>query len=257
MVSSLIALFEDSTEQCTHLGIAFDNPIESFRNDMFDGYKTGAGMEPALVEQMDPVEEACRALGVVVWSMDRWEADDALATAAVRFADEVAQVRIMTPDKDLGQVLDDAKIVQVDRIRQKVIDEAAMTARRGVPPASIPDYLALVGDTADGIPGIPGFGEKSTATVLAHYGTVEAIPTYDREWQVKVRGAKRLATNLAEARDDAILYKKLATLVTDVPLPQTLDDLRWRGADPAQWNAWCDAVGASDSLRRRPRLRKA
>ncbi len=255
VVSSLIALFEDDAEKCTHLGIAFDNPIESFRNELFDGYKTGAGMEPALVEQMDPVEEACRALGVVVWSMDRWEADDALATAAVRFATDVEQVRIMTPDKDLGQVLDDGKIVQVDRIRQKVIDEAAMTERRGVPPASIPDWLALVGDTADGIPGIPGFGEKSAAAVLAHYGTVEAIPQYDREWQVKVRGAKRLATNLAEARDAAILYKKLATLVTDVPLKESLDDLRWAGADPAQWHAWCDRVGASESLRRRPRLR--
>jgi 5'-3' exonuclease len=255
VVGSLLTLLEDRDEGCTHLGIAFDNPIESFRNELFAGYKTGAGMEPGLVAQMDPVEEACRALGVVVWSMDRWEADDALATAAVRYAPEVEQVRVMTPDKDLGQVLSGRHIVQVDRIRRNEIDEDALRTRRGIAPASIPDWLALVGDTADGIPGIPGFGEKGASAVLARYGCIEDIPELARDWDVDVRGAKRLAGNLAEQRGDALLYKKLATLVTDVPLSESLSQLEWTGADPAAWTAWCDAVGATESLRRRPRLR--
>ena len=167
VLRSTLALFTDDTEQATHVAIAFDNPILSFRNELFDGYKTGEGMEPLLVAQMDLVEKACAAMGVVVWSMDRWEADDALATGAVRYASEVEQVRIMTPDKDLGQCVTGRKIVQVDRIRSRMIDEEGVKTQRGVAPKSIPDYLALVGDTADGIPGLPGFGAKSTATILA------------------------------------------------------------------------------------------
>lgn len=251
VVSSLISLFEDPDEQATHVAIAFDNPIVSFRNDLFDGYKTGEGMEPALVAQMDTVERAARALGVVVWSMDRWEADDALATAAWRFADQVEQVRIMTPDKDLGQCLRGDQIVQVDRIRRKTVNEAALRERRGVGPASIPDYLALVGDTADGIPGLPGFGEKGTSTLLGEYEHIENIPADTAAWAVKPRGSARLAATLAERRDDALLYRKLATLVDDVPLPQTLDQLRWRGAPRREFLAWCDEVG-SNSLRNRP-----
>jgi 5'-3' exonuclease len=254
VVASILQLLSDPAEAATHVAVAFDNPIESFRNDLFAGYKTGEGIEPALRAQFDSVEAGVRALGVVVWSMDRWEADDALATGAVRFAPEVDQVRVMTPDKDLGQVVTGERIVQVDRMRAKVIDEAALRARRGIGPESIPDWLALVGDTADGIPGIPGFGEKGAAAVLARYGTIEAIPAQAREWQVQVRGAMRLATNLAERRDDALLYKRLATLVRDVPLPESLEDLRWRGAPRPAWDAWCEEVGAEE-LRARPRLR--
>ena len=182
VVSSIIALFEDPEERATHVAVAFDKPIESFRNDMFDGYKSGAGMEPALVAQMDTVEDAVHALGVTVWSMDRWEADDALATGAKKFRDQVEQVRIMTPDKDLGQCLVGKRVVQVDRIRRRTIDEAAMRERRGVAPASIPDYLALVGDTADGIPGLPGFGEKASSSLLGRYGHIEAIPGDTAAW---------------------------------------------------------------------------
>ncbi len=160
----------------------------------------------------------------------------------------------MTPDKDLGQCLTDPRVVQVDRMRGKLIDAAAVKERRGVEPASIPDWLALVGDTADGIPGIPGFGEKGAGAVLGHYGTIEAIPTLAHQWEVKVRGAKRLAGNLAEQRDDALLYKKLATLVTDVPLPQTLDDLRWKGPTEA-WGSICERLGASDLRGRVPAAR--
>ncbi|MEX1363659.1 MAG: 5'-3' exonuclease H3TH domain-containing protein [Nannocystaceae bacterium] len=251
VVSSILSLFEDPEELATHIAVAFDNPIESFRNEMFAGYKTGEGMEPALVAQMGPVEQAVRALGVVVWSMDRWEADDALATGARRFADEVDQVRIMTPDKDLGQCLRGERVVQVDRIRRRTIDEAALRERRGVAPRSIPDYLALVGDSADGIPGLPGFGEKASATLLGRYGRIEDIPADTAAWEVKPRGAARLAATLAERRDDALLYRTLATLVEDVPLTESLEDLRWRGAPRREFLAWCDAVG-SDRLRSRP-----
>ena len=230
VVSSLIGLLDDPDEQVTHIAVAFDNPIESFRNEEFAGYKSGEGMEPAIVAQFDLVEEAVAAIGVTVWSMDRYEADDALATAAKRWRDEVAQVRIMTPDKDLGQCVTGNRVVQVDRMRRRVIDEDGVVAKNGVPPASIPDWLALVGDTADGIPGVPGFGAKTAAALLSRYGTVEAIPPHSVHWDVKVRGAMRLASTLNERREDAALYKHLATLVEDVPMSETLDDLRWQGA---------------------------
>lgn len=249
VVAAMIALLRDEAELATHVAIAFDNPIRSFRNDLFAGYKTDEGVPPELLAQFDEVEHATRALGLVVWSMDRFEADDALATGARRFRDQVEQVRVLTPDKDLGQVLDGTRIVQVDRVRNKVIDEAAMRARRGVAPESIPDLLALVGDTADGIPGIPGFGEKSAAALLAHYVHLEAIPDRAAEWAVTIRGAARLAETLAARRDDALLYRTLATLRDDVPLAEELDALRWRGTGP-EWDAWCGAADA-DELRAR------
>lgn len=239
VVASIRALLEDKDEQATHLAIAFDNPIESFRNDLFDGYKTGEGMLPALKAQFDLVEAACRACGVVVWSMKEWEADDALATAATRFASSSVQARILTPDKDLGQCLDGERIVQVDRIRRKVITETTMRERRGVAPASIPDWLGLVGDTADGIPGLPGFGEKSSATLLARWGTIERIPDRDADWDVKIAGAPRLAATLSARRNDALLYKRLATLVRDVPLRETLADLEYKGAPRKAFEDLC------------------
>ena len=251
---SLIALLNDDREQCTHLAVAYDNPIRSFRNDLFDAYKSDEGVPPEISAQFDLVEEATAALGVTVWSMNEWEADDALASGAAKYVDQVDQVRIMTPDKDLGQCLTDPKVVQVDRMRDKLIDAAAVRQRRGIDPDSIPDWLGLVGDTADGIPGIPGFGEKGAAAVLSRYKTIEAIPTLADAWDVNVRGAKRLAGNLAERRADALLYKKLATLVTDVPLPQSLEDLRWKGPT-ADWAAMCERLGADD-LKTRPPSRR-
>lgn len=250
VVAATFALIDDPNERATHIAAAFDNPIRSFRNELFDGYKTEEGMLPELLDQFDAVEEGMAAMGVVVWRMDRWEADDALATAATRWAGDVEQVRILTPDKDLGQCLHGTQVVQVDRIRSRVIDEAAMLAQRGVAPASIPDYLALVGDTADGIPGLPGFGEKSAAALLHRYGHLEDIPTDEARWEPAVRGAARLGATLRERMDDAKLYRKLATLVTDVPLRESLDDLRYRGVAPG-WDAWCDAIGAGDTLRAR------
>jgi len=251
VASSMLALLDDPEEQATHLAIAFDNPVRSFRNDMYDGYKTEEGVDPALLAQFDGVEEAMRAMGLVVWSMREWEADDALATAASRWGDDVEQVRILTPDKDLGQCLRGTRVVQVDRMRKRVIDEEALLATRGIAPASVPDYLALVGDTADGIPGIPGFGERTAAALLRTYGHLDAIPPNAREWRVDVRGADRLATTLATRVKDAVLYRTLATLVKDVPLAETLDDLRWRGVRADRFDAWCRQVRASDSLRER------
>ena len=230
VLSSLIGLLDDPDERVTHLAVAFDNPIESFRNEMFAGYKSGEGMDPAIVAQFDLVEEAVAALGVTVWSMDRFEADDALATAARRWRNDVAEVRIMTPDKDLGQCVTGNRVVLVDRIRRRVIDEDGVRKKHGCGPASIPDWLALVGDTADGIPGVPGFGAKTAAALLAEYETVEAIPPLSANWRVNVRGAMRLAATLKDNRTEVALYKELATLAEDVPLSQTLEDLRWRGA---------------------------
>ena len=207
LIDSLRYLLADSSEAVTHIAIAFDNPIRSFRNDLFDGYKTEEGVPPELLAQFDAVEAAVRALGVVVWSMDRWEADDALATAAARWRDQVEQVRILTPDKDLGQCLVGQRVVQVDRMRQRVIDEDALLAARGVKPASIPDWLALTGDDADGVPGVPGFGAKSAAAVLAKFEHLENIPDDPRAWPPAVRGAERLARTLAGARPEALLYR--------------------------------------------------
>ena len=229
LIGSLLTLLDDVDEAVTHVAVAFDNPIRSFRNRLFDGYKTEEGVPADLLAQFTPAEDATAALGVVCWSMDEWEADDALATAAHRFRDEVDQVRILTPDKDLGQCLEGTRVVQVDRVRRKFIDEAALRERRGVAPASIPDLLALVGDSADGIPGIPGFGEKTAAAVLARFEHIEAIPDDPRTWPESIRGAARLAATLAGRRADAMLYRELATLRRDVPLAESLADLRWSG----------------------------
>ena len=243
VVASLIGLLGDSEERVTHLAVAFDNPIESFRNDLFDGYKTGEGMDPAIVAQFDLVEKAVAALGVTVWSMRRYEADDALATAARRWRDEVAEVRLLTPDKDLGQCVTGNRVVQVDRVRRRILDEDGVVARHGCPPASVPDWLALVGDAADGIPGVPGFGAKTAGRLLSRYATVEAIPKHASAWRVPVRGAPRLAARLNAMSADVLLYKRLATLATDVPLAETLDDLRWRGAPRARFQRCADALG--------------
>ncbi len=245
VVQSLLALLTDADERCTHLGVAFDNPIRSFRNDLFAGYKSDEGVPPEIHTQFDEVEAAVRALGVTVWSMREFEADDALATAAARFAPQVEQVRILTPDKDLGQCLSGDRVVQVDRIRQKLITEATLRADRGYGPTSVPDFLALVGDTADGIPGIEGWGEKSTAQVLAAYPHLEDIPPSVAGWQVKPRSAEKLSAALQHQRADAQLYRTLATLRTDVPLTETLADLEWRGAPRKEFEAWARRVGAT------------
>ncbi len=251
VLTSLIYLLDDAEESATHLAVAFDNPIESFRNELFAGYKTGEGMDPNIVAQFDLVEQAVAALGVTVWSMARFEADDALATAARRWRNDVAQVRILSPDKDLGQCVTGNRVVQVDRIRKRVIDEDGVYAKHGCAPASIPDWLALVGDSADGIPGVPGFGAKTAAALLTRYRTMEAIPRVSAHWDVKLRGAMRLAATLHEMRDEVALYKTLATLAEDVPLAESLEDLRWRGAHRTRFEALAKTLGGVPA---RPRL---
>jgi 5'-3' exonuclease len=233
----------------THLGCAFDTVIESFRNELFAGYKTGEGMDPLLLAQFPLAERACEALGIVTWPMRDVEADDALASAAARLRDDpsVTRVLVCSPDKDLTQCVRGERVVSFDRRKQETLTEAGVLAKFGVPPASIPDYLALVGDTADGIPGIPRWGQKGAAAVLLRYGHLEAIPDDAAAWDVSVRGAAALAQNLAAQREDARLFRTLATLREDVALtpPATVDALRWKGADTAALGALCAELGIS------------
>jgi 5'-3' exonuclease len=252
LLSTLVSLLREPG--VTHVACAFDHVIESFRNDLFAGYKTGDGIEPDLLAQFHPAEQAVAVLGVVVWPMVEFEADDALATAAHRLRDApgVEQVVICSPDKDLSQCVVGTQVICRDRLRRVDRDEAGVVARFGVPPASIPDWLALVGDTADGIPGIPGFGEKSAAAVLAHYGTIDRIPDEAARWEVAVRGRDRLASSLRDRREEAALYRRLATLRTDVPLAEGLAHLEWRGARRPELEALCREIGFEGLLTRLP-----
>lgn len=216
----------------THIACAFDHVIESFRNDLFPGYKTSEGVDPNLLAQFPLAEEAVSALGVVVWPMVEFEADDALATATVRFKNKktVEQIVLCSPDKDLAQLVSGSRIVCWDRRRDIVLDEAGVLEKFGVRPQSIPDWLALVGDAADGYPGIPGWGAKSTVAVLSRFEHIESIPDDPRRWGLSVSRAARLAESLARRREEALLYRQLATLRQDVPLPEKLGDLKWQGA---------------------------
>jgi 5'-3' exonuclease len=217
--------------EVTHLGCAFDTVIESFRNELFGGYKTGEGIDPALWAQFPLAERLTREMGITTWSMIEFEADDALATAAARaeIDPRVDQVVICSPDKDLAQCVRGERVVCWDRMRDRVYDEAGVAEKFGVAPAAIPDLLALVGDTADGIPGIEKWGMKSAAVVLARYGRIDLIPDDAASWDVPVRGKSALASTLSASRDDSTLYRTLATLRTDVPLAESVDDLRWTG----------------------------
>jgi 5'-3' exonuclease len=255
LLATLVSLLRE--DGVTHVACAFDHVIESFRNELFAGYKTGEGIEPDLRAQLHPAERAAAALGVVVWPMVEFEADDALATAAVRLGGDpaVEQVVVCSPDKDLAQCVVGRRVVCRDRRRGEDRDEAAVVTRFGVPPASIPDWLALVGDSADGIPGVPGWGEKSAATVLGRYGRIEAVPDDPAAWDVAVRGRDRLAASLRGRRDDALLYRRLATLRTDVPLAEGLADLEWRGARRVDLEALCREIGFEGLLARVPRWR--
>ena len=236
----------------THAAVAFDTVIESFRNALFAGYKTGEGIDPDLWGQFPLAERVTRALGIVTWSMIEFEADDALATMAARAARDarVERVLIVTPDKDLAQCVDGERVVGFDRHRKLVLDAAGVVAKFGVPPAAIPDYLALVGDAADGIPGVPRWGAKSAAALLSRFGTIDQIPDDPRAWGVPVRGAEALAQSLATQREAAALYRELATLRLDVPLAESVDELAWRGADRARLTALCAELGDDSILER-------
>jgi 5'-3' exonuclease len=232
----------------THVGCATDRVIRSFRNDLYPGYKTEEGVPSELLAQFPLVEEGIEALGMVLWPMVEFEADDALATAAARFAGEADMVYVCTPDKDLAQCVTN-NVHLLDRRRRIELDEAGVLAKFGVPPALIPDYLALVGDSADGYPGIPGFGDKTAATVLGAFGTIEAIPASG--WHLPVRGGDKLARVLDERRTEALLYKQLATLRRDAPVHESLADLEWRGARP-ELARFCARHGLDDVLSRVP-----
>jgi 5'-3' exonuclease len=242
----------------THVACAFDHVIESFRNDLFPGYKTGEGIEPELFAQFELAEQATHALGIVVWPMVKFEADDALAAAAARWKDapDVEQVVICSPDKDFSQCVIGKRVVCYDRRRQILRDEDGVVAKFGVLPESIPDYLALVGDSADGIPGISGWGAKSTARVLAHYRHIEDIPDDERQWNLAMKGIKRLADNLRDHREDAKLYRVLATLRTDVPLSEKLHELEWKGARQTALESLCQELDETELLERVHRWRE-
>jgi 5'-3' exonuclease len=251
VLGSVLGMLEQGA---THVGVATDHVVESFRNDLWLGYKTSEGMDPELLTQFPMLEEALRALGVTVWAMVEVEADDGLASAARVARDDprVDRVFICTPDKDLGQCVEDPKVLQLDRRHDRRLDEAVVRERFGVGPRSIPDYLALVGDTADGFPGLPGWGAKSTATILARYEHLHAIPDDVRDWEVEVRGAAKLAATLAGAREAAELFLDLATLRTDADVG-TVDEWEWRGAAP-ELVQWSRRLGAESLVTRAERL---
>lgn len=242
LLRSLLALIKNA--DVTHIGCAFDHEIESFRNNLYTGYKTGEGIDPKLRAQFSLAEEAVSALGIVIWPMVEFEADDAIGTAALRFREEpgVEQIVICSPDKDLTQLVSGKRIVSWDRRREIIYDEEAVIEKYGVPPTSIPDYLALVGDSADGIPGIPGWGGKSTAALLSKFGHIEGIPDDPEQYGLSTGRARRLAENLVANQEQAILYRQLTTLRTDVPIKETLEDLEWRGARE-EFKALCKELG--------------
>ena len=248
LIDQLLYLLRE--EGATHVGCATDHVIESFRNDLFPGYKSSFGMPRDLLDQFPIAEDAIRALGIVCWPMVEFEADDAIAAACARFSKdpEVEQVLVCTPDKDMAQLVDDERVVLLDRRRRITYDEPGVLAKWGVPPSAIPDWLALVGDSSDGYPGLPGWGAKSAAAVLARYGSLEAIPERASAWDVKsLRGGVVLAATLRERWDEVMLYRSLARLRTDedgVEIPQrTVDELRWRGTPKAEWQALCASLG--------------
>ena len=237
VLNSVLGLIEAGA---THVGVATDHVVESFRNDLYAGYKTSEGVPAPLLAQFPILEEALESMGVVVWPMVQYEADDALASAAAQAAPDnrVDRVMICTPDKDLAQCVVGSRVVQLDRMRGILRDEAGGEAKGGVKPESIPDYLAVVGDSADGFPGVPGWGSKTAALTFSRYLHLENIPKDWQQWHPSIRGAKRLASVLFEHWNDALLYRVLATLKTDVPVFETVDDLQWKGPLP-EFESFC------------------
>ncbi len=248
VLTSVLSMIERGA---THIGVATDHVVESFRNDLYPGYKTSEGVAPELLSQFPVLEEALEAMGVKVWPMIYFEADDALASAAGKAAqdDRVGQVLICTPDKDLSQCVVGTRVVQLDRRRDILRDEAGVVAKFGVRPHSIPDYLAVVGDNADGFPGLPGWGVKAAALVLSQYSHLEDVPKDWREWNPSIRKARLLSESLFQAWNDALLFRTLATLRLDVPVFDTVEDLRWKGPHP-NFEEQCQRMKSPDLLRR-------
>jgi len=256
LLRSLLLLLSDP--DVTHCGCAFDHVIKSFRNDLYPGYKTGEGTDPDLLAQFTLAEEAVSALGIVVWPMDEFEADDAIGSAVTRFKDEKAvdQIVICSPDKDLAQLVSGERVVCWDRRRDIVIDEAGVVEKYGVLPSSIPDWLALVGDSADGFPGISGWGAKSASAVLSRFGHIESIPETLDTWGISAGRAARLWENLSSHKDEAFLFRELATLREDVSLEESLADLEWQGANQ-RLKKFCAELGEEKIPERIPHWRAA
>jgi 5'-3' exonuclease len=248
VLGSVLSMIERGA---THLGVATDHVVESFRNDLYPGYKTSEGVDPELLSQFPILEDALSAMGVVVWPMVYFEADDALASAAAKASrdDRVQQVLICTPDKDLSQSVVGLRVVQLDRRREILRDEAGVVTKFGVKPPSIPDYLAVVGDSADGFPGLPGWGAKAAALTLSQYPHLEDIPKDWREWNPSIRKARPLSESLFKAWDDALLFRTLATLRLDVPVFETVEDLRWQGPH-SNFEECCVRLKSPDLVRR-------
>jgi len=248
VLTSVVSMLERGV---THIGVATDHVVESFRNDLYPGYKTAEGVPPELLSQFPILEEALEAMGVLVWPMVYYEADDALASAAAKAAQnqQVSQVLICTPDKDLGQCVVGTRVVQLDRRQNIVRDEAGVITKFGVSPQSIPDYLAVVGDSADGFPGVAGWGAKAAAMVLSQYSHLEVIPKDWRQWHASIRRARVLSESLFSAWNDALLFRTLATLRLEVPVFETVDDLRWKGPRPS-FAEYCQRIKSPDLLRR-------
>jgi 5'-3' exonuclease len=255
VLRSVLSMIEGGA---THIGVATDHVVESFRNELYAGYKTSAGVPPTLLSQFQILEETLEAMGVTVWPMVYFEADDALASAAAKAARDlrVNQVIVCTPDKDLGQCVSGTRVVQLDRRRKIVRDEAGVTAKFGVLPESIPDYLAVVGDSSDGFPGVPGWGEKAAAATLSRYRHLEEIPRDWRKWDASISNARRLSTLLVRSWDDALLFRTLATLRLDATVFDEVDELRWLGPR-ADFEAECKVMGAADLFERAVAARTA
>ena len=252
LVDSMLSLLREP--DLTHIGAATDHVIESWRNDLYPGYKSSAGVDPDLLAQFDDAERALSALGMPVWAMVEDEADDAIAAAVARFDrdPQIEQIVICSVDKDLGQLVDGSRILLRDRMRQITYDEAGIVAKFGVAPSSIPDYLALVGDSSDGFPGLPGWGARSAAAVLARWKHLDRIPPSALDWEIPLRNATRLAATLVQQRPEALLYRRLATLNrdADIDATPTLDSLAWRGVPRQRFLALCDELGF-DTVRER------
>ena len=248
VLGSLFSMFEAGA---THLGVATDHVVESFRNDLYAGYKTSEGVAPELLSQFPILEDALIAMGVKVWPMTHFEADDALASAAAKSANDprINQILICTPDKDLAQCVVGNRVVQVDRRREIVRDEAAIEAKFGVKPESIPDYLAVTGDSADGYPGIAGWGAKAAAAVFSRYAHLETVPRDCRDWDPSIKRAKGLAESLFRSWEDALLFRTLATLRFDAPVFESADELKWEGPRP-EFEKLCERLRAPDLYRR-------
>jgi 5'-3' exonuclease len=248
VVSSILSMIEQGA---THLGVACDHVVESFRNDLYDGYKTSEGVPEDLLSQFPIVEEALMAMGVLVWPMVEFEADDALASAAWQSTkdERVERILICTPDKDLSQCVAGTRVVQFDRMRNVVRDEAGVIAKFGIRPASIPDYLAVVGDSADGYPGLTGWGQKAASAVFSQYPHLENVPKEWKQWDPSIKRARTLAETLFGSWNEALLYRTLATLRADVPVFETVDALAWKGPRP-DFDSWCQRMKAPDLLRR-------